>query len=91
MYLPWKTKIDFILFLPSIELIWNGVFIFSLPFFSRSLANFALCSDPLNSSLLCTRVTSANFDNSIAQSKAESPPPKIQTFLFSKVFLSFIE
>ena len=69
---------------PSIELIWKGVFIFNLPFFSNSFATDALCSAPLNSSLLCTNITSENFDNSIAQSKAESPPPKIQTFLFLK-------
>ena len=50
-----------------------------------------LCSAPLNSLLLCTKVTSENFDNSIAQSKAESPPPKIQIFLFLKKFLSLTE
>ena len=30
-------------------------------------------------------------DNSIAQSKAESPPPNIETVLFLKIFLSLIE
>ena len=72
------------LFSPSIELIWNGVFIFNLPSFSNFLAISLLCSAPLNSFLLCTNVTFEIFDNSIAQSKAESPPPKIQTFLFLK-------
>ena len=31
------------------------------------------------------------FDNSIAQSKAESPPPKMQTVLSLKTVLSLIE
>ena len=33
----------------------------------------------------------ANFDSSIAQSNAESPPPKIQIFLFLKSFLFLTE
>ena len=32
-----------------------------------------------------------NFDNSNAQSKAESPPPKIVTVLSLKIVLSFTE
>ena len=31
------------------------------------------------------------FDSSIAQSKAESPPPKIETILSLKIVLSFTE
>ena len=46
---------------------------------------------PLNSSLLCINVTLEFFDNSIAQSSALSPPPKITTDLPLKMVLSFIE
>ena len=50
-----------------------------------------LACDPLNSSLLCINLTLELADNSIAQSKAESPPPNIETVLSLKILLSLTE
>ena len=63
------------------------IFLFSL----NSFILLTLAAAPLNSSLLWTSVTLEEFDNSIAQSRALSPPPKITTDLSLKIVLSFIE
>ena len=55
------------------------------------LSSPKVCGAPLNSSLLCINVTFAVLDNSNAQSKAESPPPKIDIFLPLNLFLSVTE
>ena len=49
-------------FSPSIDSIWYGVFIFNLPSFSNFFTISTLCSTPLNSFLLCIKVTSEVFD-----------------------------
>ena len=46
---------------------------------------------PLNSSLRCMSLTLELADSSIAQSKAESPPPNIETVLSLNIVLSLIE
>ena len=63
----------------------------NLLFFCNSLILSTLDWAPLNSSLLWIKVTFDDFDNSIAQSKALSPPPKITTDLSLKIVLSLIE
>ena len=57
----------------------------------NSFIFWTLAGAPLNSSLLWTSVTFDELDNSIAQSSALSPPPKITTDLSLKIVLSFIE
>ena len=57
----------------------------------NALTLSTLACAPLNSSLLCINLTLELADNSIAQSKAESPPPNIETVLSLKMFLSLTE
>ena len=59
--------------------------------FCNSLTLSTLDCAPLNSSLLCIKVTFEVFDNSIAQSNALSPPPKITTDLSLNIVLSLTE
>ena len=81
--------IDFNSLSLSIESIWQGVFIATFPSFSNFLISDNVCCAPLNSSLLCINVIFENFESSKAQSRAESPPPKIEMFLFLKKSLFF--
>ena len=69
---------------PKIDLMLYGVFTIILPSFSFFLISFKVCAAPLNSFLLWIRVISFELESSKAQSKAESPPPKIDSFLFLK-------
>ena len=74
--------IDSIFVSPSIESSWHGVLIDILPSFSNFFISDKVWGAPLNSSLLWIKFIFENLDSSKAQSKAESPPPKIEIFFF---------
>ena len=66
-----------------------GVIILILFWFFNSLAFSTESRAPRNSFLRCTNVTSVFiFAKKILQSKAESPPPAITTFLFWRSWLT---
>ena len=76
---------------PSTECNWYLVNISILPCFSNYLTLLMLAFAPLNSSLLCINLILELADSSIAQSKAESPPPNIEITLSLNIVLSLIE
>ena len=80
-----------ILLSPSTEFSWYWVSISILSCFSNSLTLWILAFAPLNSSLRCISLTLELVDSSIAQSKAESPPPNIEIALSLNIVLSLIE
>ena len=61
------------------------------PSFSNLFILLNVWVAPLNSFLLCIRVILLLLESSSAQSKAESPPPKMHIFLSLNKFLLVTE